>query len=98
MRATHQQKEIVWIREKLKLEDQLKQAKQLISTPISSIERTIPVVVQMSKPSVICYSPNKLEKQTEEINNSNNVQQQELVRVDYKQVFFNIFEKKIKNK
>nr|CAD2122943.1 unnamed protein product [Meloidogyne enterolobii] len=88
MRATHQQKEIVWIREKLKLEDLLKQSKQpqQLSSPKTSIEKIIPVVVQMSKPSVnMCCSPSKqLEKQTDLVEN-NNVKQ-ECVKVDYKQI------------
>uniref|UniRef100_A0A915M6R8 Uncharacterized protein n=1 Tax=Meloidogyne javanica TaxID=6303 RepID=A0A915M6R8_MELJA len=89
MRATHQQKEIVWIREKLKLEDLLKQTKQQpqqLSSPKTSIEKIIPVVVQMSKPSVnMCCSPSKqLEKQTDTVEN-NNVKQ-ECVKVDYKQI------------
>nr|CAD2167633.1 unnamed protein product [Meloidogyne enterolobii] len=88
MRATHQQKEIVWIREKLKLEDLLKQTKQQqqLSSPKTSIEKIIPVVVQMSKPSVnMCCSPSKqLEKQTDLVEN-NNVKQ-ECVKVDYKQI------------
>uniref|UniRef100_A0A915NQ37 Uncharacterized protein n=1 Tax=Meloidogyne floridensis TaxID=298350 RepID=A0A915NQ37_9BILA len=88
MRATHQQKEIVWIREKLKLEDLLKQSKQQqqLPSPKTSIEKIIPVVVQMSKPSVnMCCSPSKqLEKQTDLVEN-NNVKQ-ECVKVDYKQI------------